>query len=271
MLNTFKILLDKSKGCSYNLNMFNQAQKKQSRYKAGGGETTRAHILYTALDVFRRQGLDGATMREIAKTAGVALGAAYYYFPSKEAIVQAYFDQVQGEHLARVSTELAGARLDLLERLRIAFQAKLDVLQGDRKLLGTLFRYTGEPEHPLSVLGAGTRVNREQSMAVFRLAVGDERLPDDVRSMLPAALWALHMGMMLYFIYDESPNQERTRKLTDGALQLLVRALSVVNLPLLKPMRGSLFALLRDAGLFPLPLAADGPARNFSTNEEASS
>ena len=87
--------------------------------------------------------------------------------------------------------------------------------------------------------------------------------------MLPAALWALHMGMLLYFIYDESPNQERTRKLADGILQLLVRALALVNFPLLAPVRRSLFALLRDAGLFPEPLTADGPATNFSTNEEA--
>ena len=270
ILNTFKILLDTLTGCRHNLNMFKHMHLAKGKHKAGG-EATRAAILATALDVFRRRGLDGATMREIAKIAGVALGAAYYYFPSKEAIVLAYYDQVQGEHLARVTAELASKRHDLLERLRIAFRAKLDVLQGDRKLLGTLFRYTGEPKHPLSVLGAGTRANREQSIAVFRLAVGAERLPDDVRAMLPAALWALHMGMLLYFIYDESPNQERTRKLADGILQLLMRALALVNFPLLAPVRGSLFALLRDAGLFPQPLAADGPATTFSTNEEAKS
>src|SRR5258708_18526361 len=134
--------------------MVKQGENKQTRLRAGG-EATRAAILDTALDVFRRRGLDGATMREIAKTAGVAMGAAYYYFPSKEAIVQAYYDQVQGSHLARVMSELAGGHHGLLARLQIAFRAKLDVLQGDRKLLGTLFRYTGEPEHPLSVLGAG--------------------------------------------------------------------------------------------------------------------
>ena len=139
--------------------MFKLRQAAKGKHKAGG-EATRAAILATALEVFRRRGLDGATMREVAKTAGVALGATYYYFPSKEAIVLAYYDQVQGEHLARVKAELAAEKHDLLTRLRIAFRAKLDVLQGDRKLLGTLFRYTGEPEHPLSVLGAGTRANR---------------------------------------------------------------------------------------------------------------
>ena len=245
----FKISLDTPSFCLYNLNMFKNSRAKQ---RTGAAET-RAQILKTALETFRRRGLEAATMREVAKAAGVALGAAYYYFPSKEAIVQAYYDQVQAEHLARVSAKLAGGNYDLLERLRITFRTKLEVLQGDRRLLGTLFRYTGEPEHPLSVLGSGTRANREQSIAVFKLAVGDERLPEDIRAMLPSALWGLHLGILLYFIYDQSPYQERTRKLADGLLQLLVRLLSLVKSPLLRPVRGSLFTLLRDAGFFAEP------------------
>src|SRR5215831_20360685 len=162
-------------------------------------EATRAQILKTALETFRRRGMEAATMREIAKTAGVALGAAYYYFPSKEAIVLAYYDSVQAEHLARVKMQLAGASYALLERLRIVFHTKLDILKGDRRLLGTLFRYTGQPEHPLSVLGSGTRKNREESMAVFALALEGEDLPEDVRTVLPAALWAMHLGILLYF------------------------------------------------------------------------
>ena len=216
-------------------------------------EATRAQILKTALETFRRLGMEAATMREIAKAAGVALGSAYYYFPSKEAIVLAYYDNVQAEHRERVQAQMMEGPHNLVQRLQVAFHSKLDILRGDRKLLGTLFRYTGEPEHPLSALGAGTRKNREDSIAVFALALGDERLPDDVQTVLPVALWALHMGILLYFIYDDSLNQERTRKLCDGLLQLVARALPLVNFPLLKPVRGSLFALLREAGLFAEP------------------
>jgi len=215
---------------------------------------TRSRILHTALATFRQHGLDSATMRQISKEAGVALGAAYYYFPSKEAIVQAFYDSVQEEHHQRVSSALSESpTADLEARLRVAFHTKLDILQGDRQLLGSLFRYTGEPDHPLSALGPGTRPNRDRSIAVFALAIGDEKLPDDIHTLLPTALWALHMGILLYFIYDTSPNQQRTRKLVDGVLSLVVRLLALVKFPLLKPFRGSLFALLRDAGLFPEP------------------
>jgi AcrR family transcriptional regulator len=212
---------------------------------------SRAHILATALAVFRRRGLDAATMREISKEAGVALGAAYYYFPSKEAIIQAYYEDVQQEHHARVSAAISDVNRNLEDRLRAACDAKLDILQGDRKLLGALFRYTGEPDHPLSILGEGTRRNREQSIEVFNLALGQEKLPQDIRTFLPVALWAMHMGILLYFIYDTSPMQQRTRNLVNASVKLLVQLLSLAKVPLLKPFRGKLLRVLGDAGLFP--------------------
>jgi AcrR family transcriptional regulator len=212
---------------------------------------TRNHILSTALCIFRERGFEAATMRDLAAAADTSLGSAYYYFPSKEAIIQAYYDDVQAEHTARVAAALSDSSLDLKERLRIAFHSKLEILQGDRRLLGALFRYTGEPGHPLSVLGSGTLQNRQQSIAVFTSAIGNERLPDDIRVLLPTALWALHMGILLYFIYDDSPAQERTHRLVDGTLTLLTRLLSLAKLPLLKPVRGSVLTLLREAGLIP--------------------
>jgi len=231
----------------YYLNMFNATATSPK------AQLTRSHILSTALRVFRERGLESATMRELAAAAGASLGSAYYYFPSKEAIIQAYYDDVQAEHARRLAVALGEKRLDLKDRLRAAFHSKLDILQGDRKLLSALFRYTGEPHHPLSALGDGTRKNRQQSMSVFLATLGDERFPDDIRAILPPALWALHMGILLYFIYDDSPEQQRTRRLVDGVLTLIVRLLALAKLSALKPVRGSILALLRDAGLLPEP------------------
>lgn len=214
-------------------------------------QLTRAHLLATALGIFRERGLESATMRDLAAAAGASLGSAYYYFPSKEAIIQAYYDEVQAAHARRVTAALAEKRFDLKDRLRAAFHCKLDILQSDRKLLGALFRYTGEPGHPLSAFGESTRATRLQSISVFQNAIGDERLPADIRAILPAALWALHMGVLLYFIYDESAEQKRTRHLVDGVLVLLVRVLGLAKLSIMKPVRGSVMTLLRDAGLLP--------------------
>jgi AcrR family transcriptional regulator len=226
--------------------MFNQEIAR------GKSPETRANILNQAIRLFRAKGFDATTMRDVADAADLAIGAAYYYFPSKEAIVQGYYEEVQGLHASRVAAALGERKLSLEERLRSAFHGKFEVLAHDRKLLGALFRYSAEPEHPLSVFGPGSGLIRKASMDVFAQAIGDEKLPADIREMLPAALWAVHMGILLYFIYDQSPEQVRTRKLIDGMTRLIVRVLGVAKMAVMKPLRGSLISLLRETELFPV-------------------
>ncbi len=240
-----QIVLDKSRALAYYSNMFKQEIAR------GKSKETRASVLSHAIRLFRERGFDATTMRAVADAAGLALGSAYYYFPGKEAIVQAYYEEVQSQHLSRVAEALAAKKHNFEERLRIAFHTKFEILANDRKLLGALFRYTADPTHPLSVFGPANQITREQSMGVFAVAIGDEKLPEDIRSAIPLALWALHMGILLYFIYDQSLAQERTRKLINGAVRIIVRMLSVVRLPIMKPLRGSLVSLLREIDLFP--------------------
>ena len=218
-------------------------------------EETRRQILETALALFRERGFDETTIRDIAGRAGLSLGSAYYYFKSKEAIVGAYYDYTQHEHLAR-ARQAFGERTGLRERLRAALHTKIDIVQNDRQLLRALFRYGGYAEHPLSWFGRGTREQRRLSIAVFAEALADERLPEDVREAAPTLLWTLHMGVLLYFLYDESPNQRRTRKLIDAAVDFVVDVKRLATSPLLRPIRRRVMTILRDAGL----LAAAGAA-----------
>jgi AcrR family transcriptional regulator len=213
-------------------------------------EETRRQILETALRLFRERGFDETTIRDIAGRADLSLGAAYYYFNSKEAIVGAYYDYVQDEHAARARAAFARGG-GLKDRLRAALHAKIDIVQDDRRLLRALFRYGGEPDHPLSWFGPRTRAQRLCSIEVFEDAFAGEKLPDDVREVAPMLLWTLHMGVLLYFLYDDSPSQRRTRKLIDAAVDFTVDAKRIVTLPILRPVRRRVMNILRDAGLLP--------------------
>jgi len=227
---------------------------------------TRSHILKTALALFRSDGFDATTMRHIAAEAGVALGAAYYYFPSKEAIVADYYGYVQNEHVKRSRVGFATAR-NLSGRLKAAFHTKLDILKDDRRLLSALFRYGGDPEHPLSWFGPSTRVHRELCMQVFAEAMEGEKLPADLRTVAPIALWAFHMGVLLYFLYDDSPGAGRTRKLADRAIELAVQAQKLAAFPLLRPVRRRIIEILEEAGLIP-DIAAWKPLEGAAFEQE---
>ena len=218
-------------------------------------EETRRQILETALALFRERGFEETTIRDVAARAGLSLGAAYYYFKSKEAIVGAYYDYVQQEHLDRATA--AFARSDgLRDRLRAALHTKIDIMQEDRRLLRALFRYGGDPDHSLSWFGPLTRDQRGLSIGVFAAAIEGERLPADVRDSAPTLLWTLHMGIVLYFLYDASPAQRRTRKLIDAAVDFVVDVKRLATSPLLRPLRRRVMTILREAGLVDSPHAA---------------
>jgi AcrR family transcriptional regulator len=214
------------------------------------GEDTRERIYSTALTLFRERGFDATTMRDVATAAGMSLGAAYHYFPSKDAIVLAYYDRVSKEHARRVATD-AVRQKSLAGRLAVAFQSKFDILRDDRPLMGALVRFAGDPKHPLSFFGPATRHHRLETMAAFSVAIGDERLPDDLARLAPVALWALHMGLLLYFVHDASAGAKRTAALTAGAVDLLVVAFKLARLPLLRSLRRRIVTLLDHARLLP--------------------
>jgi AcrR family transcriptional regulator len=233
-------------------NPLNKFADQASGEGGGRGEATLERILETAVGLFRERGFDDTTMRAVAEQAHVALGLTYHYFPSKEAVVMAYYERVQTEH-RRVVEERVLSIPELRERLTAMIHTKLDILRDDRRLLGAVFRYTGSPEHPLSFLGEGTRSLRDDCVGLFREALEGEPMPEDLRRLMPMAIWALHMGVLLYFLYDKSEEQQRTRRLVDGSIALTVSLLKLVRLPLLAPVLGPVqrrvVGLLADAGL----------------------
>src|SRR5216684_8308791 len=214
--------------------MFRFLDRANHSTTKGVGEKTRELILETALKLFRGCGFEITTMRDIARAAKVATGAAYYYFPSKEAIVFAYYDRVQRSHAEKVREAWKG-KSSLRERLGVAFHSKLEILADDRRFLGALFRYTGDPEHPLSVFGKGTQNQRAQSMAIFREAIAEPGLSDEMLQLLPPVLWLAHLGMILFFLYDETSGQQKTHKLVDGVLDLLTQAIEWTNSAFVRP------------------------------------
>jgi AcrR family transcriptional regulator len=222
-----------------------------ARKLAPRGEATRERILETALGLFRKRGLDATTMREIADAAGVALGGAYYYFDSKEAIVLAYYDRTQRLCTER-AREVFASTDDVRERLGATIHPKLEILARDRRLLSALFTTLADPSEPLSIFAAKTRAVREESIAIFDEAIATSpaaaALDARARRVLALALWSMHMGVMLYFIHDRSAKQERTRALVDRTLDLVCGLLPIA--PDLGPVVGAQIAgVLDEAGL----------------------
>jgi AcrR family transcriptional regulator len=200
-------------------------------------DETRARILTAAIDLFRRLGFQETTMREIATEAGVATGAAYYYFDSKEAIVLAFYDQAQKEMEPLLEEALASAR-NLKQRLQALLEIKLQYFEPNRRLLGALSSHA-DPEHPLSPFGSQTAAIRERDMNFFKRALSGTRtrVTADLMLHLPRVLWMYQMGVILFWIYDRSAAQKRTRAMLEKSVVIIARLIQLSAFPLLRPVR----------------------------------
>jgi AcrR family transcriptional regulator len=223
-----------------------------TRKPTAKSDETRARILQAAIDLFRRQGFDQTTMREIATEAGVATGAAYYYFDSKDAIVLAFYSQALTEMEPLLEQALARSK-DLRERIGALVSVKLDYFEPNRRLLGALASHV-DPEHPLSPFSEQTRDTRERDVAFFERALVDSRVrvPADLQPYLPRLLWMYQMGLILFWIYDRSEGQRRTRALVDKSLAVLVRLLKLSTFPLMRPVRKMVIEVIEAASGEPM-------------------
>jgi AcrR family transcriptional regulator len=232
--------------------------------KRGRGGDTRGHILRTALGLFRDNGFDDTTMRDIARAASMSLGAAYYYFPSKDAIVLAFYEQVSAQRAAQAEALFAETD-DLGERVRGLYQLHFDLVAEDRPLLNALVRSVADPDSPLSVFSEQTRHVRGQTLTLFDRALDVDGVPDALRDLGTLGLWTLDLGLMLYFVWDQSPGQTRTRKLVDDAVTLLLPLIPLLGTPLAAPVVAHLAQMLIDADLVP-----DEPGDGEPGDDEAS-
>jgi AcrR family transcriptional regulator len=81
---------------------------------------TRDRLVEAALETFATHGFDGATTREIAQRAGVALAALPYHFTTKEALWRAAADRIFALLGDTFRTRLAGLEgVELTTRLRL--------------------------------------------------------------------------------------------------------------------------------------------------------
>jgi len=201
-------------------------------------EETGLRILEAALALFREEGFDRATMRDIAQKAGVATGAAYYYYPSKDAIVMDFYRRSSAEMQPQLEAVLE--KVGGLERLlRELIRVKLAHFAPNRGVLRALLRNGADPRHPLSPFSPETKEIRDIDIAWFRRILVDcgLRVPRDLEPHLAGVLWFFQMGVIFFWVTDESPEQARTHRLLDVAAKCVTSLIRASALPLMRPVR----------------------------------
>jgi AcrR family transcriptional regulator len=157
----------------------------------------------------------------------LSLGATYYYFPSKEALVLAFYEANQAAAEA-VAERATGSVKD---RLGALLHGKLESIREHRNMLATIVQRLVDPGDPLSAFSKQTHAIRDRAITVFEKPLHDAKLSSEQARLAAHALWLFQLGAMLLAVHDDSPDQERTHGLIDDGLDAIAPILPMLATP----------------------------------------
>lgn len=184
-------------------------------------------ILQTAVDLMTQHGFEGTTMKQIARAANLGDATIYKYFPTKEKLVIAYFEQAIDDALVQFNQTPDLQVFTLQESLQLLVDSVLEVLLADREFValarGLVARtptlLLGEQLPGKAALQAAFLQRLEQAEA------SGEILPCGFKPSLGGLLADYVYGVVAYWLRDTSEGFTNTTQLVDLSLGVLVLAL----------------------------------------------
>lgn len=221
----------------------------RARPKTGKSEQTRALILATAMRLFQERGYDKTTMRAIAQEAGVSVGNAYYYFESKEFLIQGFYDRMTHDHALDATSRMEGVR-DFAERLEITLASWLDTSADYHAFATQFFRTAADPDSSLSPFSNESHPARDTAVDLFRdVLTGSDLAPKldaELAEPLPDLLWLHLMIVVLYWVFDRTPDTERTREFVRRSTPLVARVIGLSRYRVFRPLVRDATSLIQD-------------------------
>lgn len=203
------------------------------------GLAARDRLYDTAIRLIGERGFDNTTLRDVASEANVSVGLLYRYFPSKQAVVLALYDQLSGDQEEKAA---AMARGKWRERFLFALDVSLSVLGPHRQTLSALIPVLVSNAQD-GLFSPTTAFSRERVQRVYQDAVlGATDAPRaEVAAALGRLLYLSHLAVVLWWLLDKSPQQRATRAL----VKMMTGALPAASMTMRLPKVGS-FVLAGD-------------------------
>lgn len=224
------------------MNMFTETVKPKKRGRPAGrspqGEAARTRLYDIAIRLISERGYEATTLRDIARAAGVSVGLLYRYFPSKQAVIIALYDQLSTEFARHTASMKSGT---WRERFVFALEASLSALQPHRTALRALIPVlVGDPDD--GVFAEGTAFSRLRVQQVFEDVVGgaSDAPKPPLTLALGRLLYLVHLAVLLWWLLDKTPQQRATTALVGLTRQLLPSAALTLRLP---PIRRFVIAI----------------------------
>ena len=180
----------------------------------------RAQIVEAALGLFARQGFDGTSTKQIARSAGVAEGLIFHYFPTKAQLLTAVLEthhSFAGELRALLAEAADEPTSVLLSRLAAGW---LDTLRREAAITAILFG-TAQTN---SEVGAALSALIAEGIARLAMYLQGRVQAGELRADLPAESCA-HMffaSLMIFFVMYRLLPADEWQQRADTFIQEMV-------------------------------------------------
>jgi AcrR family transcriptional regulator len=190
-------------------------------------EAIRTRIVNASLSLFRERGFDATTTKAIARRARVAEGTVFNYFETKEDIALHFFELEVDHAIAAVQTDEKLRRSPLEEKLFVLIQTQLEFLEPHRRFIGAAFIHALRPTSKLGFSSQALALRNRYLTFVDDLI--HESLPPKAGGILtwfaPPVFWICYLGILLYWLNDDSTGRQNTLALLDRSLKIGVMLL----------------------------------------------
>lgn len=209
-------------------------------------DVTKERLFIIAIEMIAEKGFDQTTMRAIAIKADVAPSALYYYFDSKESLVQEYYKQLQLKH-EEVLSDYFKQEFRFIKRLHQTISSKIQTAMPYKNMALALYREAANPESALSPFSEESKQTRLQALEIFREVVNGskDKFHPEIKKILPEFLWLYQMGIVLFWIYDKSKDSQKTFELIDKTIPLVEWANRMIQSPLASLFRNKIISALK--------------------------
>ena len=186
-------------------------------------EKTKIKILKSAVEIIISKGYENATLREIAKDAGVSNPTIYNYFPSKERLIYGYIEQKHKESIEILEGIEEFNTYTLREQLQTLIDTELELYLEDREFIVQIADMVFQSNSlKLGKLYQTNELFIEVVEQMLNLAIeANEIEKPPFLEYLPTLFWDYFVIVVAYWLKDDSEEFENTTAFCDHSLGLI--------------------------------------------------
>jgi AcrR family transcriptional regulator len=193
----------------------------------------RLKIINIAVEIIPEKGFKATTMKAIAKAANIGEATIYNYFPTKEAILFAYYEHQLQICAERLKSIQGFNKFTLQEQLQTFLETSLELFLPDREFVQESFKtifYSLFQQYKQLQAIRNHFFKIVNDMFAAAVEVGE--IPEQAfQEMLFQFVWDYYIGIIIYWLNDTSEQFNNTSLLIDKSLNLAVGVLKagIVN------------------------------------------